>query len=71
MAAAGGKLIDIYFYFGDYDGVVISEFPSNVEAALVALAVGASGGFTDMKTTVLITMEESKEAMAKAGKFAK
>jgi uncharacterized protein with GYD domain len=71
VAAAGGKLIDIYFCFGDYDGVLISEFPSNVEAASVALAAGASGGFSDMKTTVLITMEESMEAMAKAGKIAK
>ena len=71
MAAAGGKLIDVYFCFGDYDGVVISEFPSNVDAASVALAAGASGGFSDMKTTVLITMDESMEAMAKAGEVAR
>ena len=71
MAAAGGKLIDVYFCFGDYDGVVISEFPSNVNAASVAFAAGASGAFSDMKTTVLITMEESMEAMAKAGQVAK
>jgi uncharacterized protein with GYD domain len=71
MAAAGGKLIDVYFCFGDYDGVVISEFPSNVDAASVALAAGASGGFSDMKTTVLITMDESMEAMAKAGQVAR
>lgn len=71
MAAAGGKLIDVYFCFGDYDGVVISEFPANVNAASVALAAGASGAFSDMKTTVLITMEESMEAMAKAGEVAK
>jgi uncharacterized protein with GYD domain len=70
MAAAGGKLIDIYFCFGDYDGVVICEFPSNVDAASVALAAGASGAFSDMKTTVLITMEESVAATAKAAKFA-
>jgi len=70
IAAAGGKLIDIYFCFGDYDGVVISEFPSNVDAASVALAAGASGAFSAMKTTVLITMEESVEAMARTGKIA-
>ena len=71
MAAAGGKLIDIYFCFGEYDGVVISEFPSNVDAASMAMVTGASGGFSEVKTTVLITMEESKEAMTKAGKVAK
>jgi uncharacterized protein with GYD domain len=71
MAAAGGKLIDAYFCFGDYDAVVISEFPSNVDAASVALVLGASGGFSDVKTTVLITVEESMEAMTKAKKAAK
>ena len=68
--AAGGKIIDFYYCFGDYDGVVISEFPSNVDAAAVALTVGASGGFSKMKTTVLITMDESVEAMKKANKVA-
>ena len=71
VAAAGGKLIDVYFCFGDYDGVLISDFPSNVDAASMAMATGASGGFSEVKTTVLITMEESKEAMVKAGKVAK
>ena len=65
---AGGELIDIYYCFGDYDGIVISEFPSNVEAAAVALAVGSSGGFSKMKTTVLITMDEAVAAMKKAKK---
>ena len=70
VAAAGGKVIDMYFCFGDYDGVVITEFPSNVDAASVAMAAGASGAFANMKTTVLITMDESTEAMAKIGRVA-
>ena len=65
---AGGRLIDIYYCFGEYDGVVISEFPSNVDAAAVALTVGSSGGFIKMKTTVLITMDEAVAAMKKAKK---
>jgi uncharacterized protein with GYD domain len=68
--AAGGRIIDMYYCFGDYDGVVISEFPSNVDAAAVALTVGASGSFSKMHTTVLITVEESVEAMKKANKVA-
>ena len=68
FGAAGGKLIDLYFCFGDYDGVAISEFPSNVDVASAILAAGASGAFSDMKTTVLITMDEAKEAMGKASK---
>lgn len=70
FAAAGGKVVDLYFCFGDYDGVAISEFPSNVDVASAILAAGASGAFSQMKTTVLITMEESREAMEKAGKVA-
>ncbi len=67
ISAAGGRLLDMYFSFGDYDGVGIAEFPSNVEAASASLAIGGSGGFSKVKSTVLITMEESVEAMKKAG----
>jgi len=69
VAEAGGKLIDFYLCFGDHDGVVIAEYPSNVDVAAVALAAGASGAFSEMKTTVLLTNDESMEAMAKAGQF--
>ena len=67
--AAGGKLIDMYFCFGQFDGVAISEFPSQVDAATVALTVGASGAFSTMQTTVLIDMDEAVQAMQKAGKL--
>jgi len=71
ISAAGGELIDFYFCFGDHDGVAISEFPSNVDAASAGLAVAASGGFSKFKTTVLLTAEESVDAMKKAGKISK
>jgi uncharacterized protein with GYD domain len=38
IAAAGGQLLDMYFCFGDYDGVATAEFPSNVDAAAASLA---------------------------------
>ena len=66
---AGGKIVDMYFCFGDYDGVVISEFPSNVDAAAVALTVGSTGAFSKMKTPVLITNDEAIDAMKKANKI--
>lgn len=68
VTAAGGKLVDFYFCFGDYDGIAIMELPSNVDAASVALAAGASGAFSKVKTTVLLTVEESLEVMTKTGK---
>ena len=67
IAAAGGRLLDMYFCFGDYDGVVIAEFPSNVDAAAASLATSSSGAFASAKTTVLITMDEAVQAMEKAG----
>ena len=67
IAAAGGRLLDMYFCFGDYDGVATAEFSSNVDAAAASLAISSSGGFADVQTTVLITMDESVKAMEKAG----
>ena len=67
--AAGGKMVDMYFCFGDYDVVVISEFPNNVDAAAVAMAVGASGSFSKVDTTVLISMNEAIDAMKKSGEL--
>jgi len=67
LAVTGGRLLDMYFCFGDHDGVAIAEFPSNVDAAAASLAIGSSGAFSKVKTTVLITMDESVEAMEKAG----
>ncbi len=67
IAAAGGRLLDMYFCFGDYDGVATAEFSSNVDVAAASLAISASGGFSNVKTTVLITMEEAVQAMERAG----
>ncbi|PWE29374.1 hypothetical protein DDZ14_17475 [Maritimibacter sp. 55A14] len=69
FSAAGGTIECMYFCFGDYDGVVITEFPSDVAAASAILAVGSSGAFSAAKTTVLIPMEDSVAAMEGAQKI--
>ena len=69
FSAGGGKLIDMYFCFGEYDGIAISEFPSNVSAA-VSMTLGASGAFSRSHTTVLLTMDQAIKAMRKASKVA-
>jgi uncharacterized protein with GYD domain len=46
--------------------VVILEVPNNVAAASIAMAVGASGAISSLKTTVLVSMEEAMEAMRQA-----
>ena len=69
FSAAGGKLEELYFSFGAFDGFAIIDFPSNTDAASAVLAVGSSGAFSDIQTTVLIDMDEGVKAMEKAHKI--
>jgi uncharacterized protein with GYD domain len=41
--AAGGKMKEFYLTLGQYDMVIISEFPSDEVAAKVCLTLGALG----------------------------
>jgi len=63
----GGKLVQAFFAFGDYDIVAIAEFPSNTAAASIAMAFSAGGAIKSVKTTPLLTIEETKDALYKAG----
>ena len=67
VESMGGKMGSFDYCFGDYDVVVIADMPDNVSVAAVSMAVGASGTCKDIKTTVLLSMEEALEAMKKAG----
>src|SRR5215510_10156669 len=62
----GGKLLSVYYAFGEYDVIAIVEFPDNVSAAAVTLAIAGGGGFKAQKTTVLMSIEEGLEAMRRA-----
>ena len=59
----GGKIESGYLSFGDYDLVVIAEFPKNSDAAAFAMACAAGGAVKEFKTTPLLTAEEGVEAM--------
>ncbi|HEX6318088.1 MAG TPA: GYD domain-containing protein [Burkholderiales bacterium] len=63
----GGRLVGYWFAFGDSDAVVITQMPDNVSAAAAALAATAGGATRSLKTTVLMSVDESMEAMRKAG----
>ncbi len=62
----GGKIVQGWFSFGDYDVVVIVEMPDNVSAAAIAMAYAAGGACKSVKTTPLITAEQAIEALKKA-----
>ena len=63
----GAKLIDLYYCFGEFDGVAIVEAPDNASYAGGILATLAPGHIKSAKTTVLLTVEETMDAMRKAG----
>jgi uncharacterized protein with GYD domain len=64
LGGLGGKIIDMYFAFGDVDVYVIADLPDNVSAAAAALAVNHSGGAT-VKTVVLMSLDEVDKACHK------
>jgi uncharacterized protein with GYD domain len=67
MQKLGGRLISLYFCYGEYDLVVIGELPDDSAATAAALAALSPGYLKAYKTTKLFTVEETMEAMRKAG----
>lgn len=63
----GGKLIGYWFTFGDSDAIVIVQLPDNVSAAAASLAATSGGAVKSLKTICLMSVDESMEAMRKAG----
>ncbi len=67
IESLGGKILNLFLSFGDYDVVLLLEMPNNVAAAAIALAVGAGGSCRSIKTTPLLTVAEGIEALKQAG----
>lgn len=66
----GGRMIGLYFCYGEYDIVVIGELPDDTTATAFALAAMSPGHLKTYKTTRLFTAEETMEAMRKASSLA-
>lgn len=62
----GGRIVNAYFAFGDYDVVLIADFPDSVSAAALAIAASAGGAVKTIKTTPLLDAAQGVEAMRKA-----
>ena len=67
IESLGGSLECTYYAFGDYDIIQIVQFPDNVSAASLSIAVNAGGAVKAFKTTPLMTVVEGVEAFKKAG----
>jgi uncharacterized protein with GYD domain len=65
--AVGARLIGHYITFGEYDFLAILEADGPPTDALGALfAVAATGGVTDLKTTIAVRSGEATRAMETA-----
>jgi uncharacterized protein with GYD domain len=70
LEQVGGSLHGFWYGFGEYDGYALLEAPDNASAAGVVLAIAAGGALASSETTVLMTVEETLEALAKASAIA-
>ncbi|HYY33982.1 MAG TPA: GYD domain-containing protein [Gaiellaceae bacterium] len=69
IESVGGTLQGFWYGFGSHDGYTLWEAPDNVSMAAVALAIGAGGALSSMDTAVLLTVDETLEALGKAGQI--
>jgi len=63
----GGRMISVYCCFGEYDVVALFEALDDNAALATAMAAITPGHLKAIKTTRLFTVEETMEAMRKAG----
>jgi len=63
----GSRVLGLYYYFGDYDGILLFEAPDDITANAVIVASMAPGHLRVTRTTRLFTAEETLEIMRKAG----
>ena len=66
IESVGGKLHGFWYAFGTHDGYTLWEAPDNVSMAAVALAISGGGALSSLETTVLLTVEETMDALRKA-----
>jgi uncharacterized protein with GYD domain len=63
----GGRIESAYLSFGEFDVMVLAEFPDNISAAAFAMASAGKGHLKVLKTTPLLTVEEGLQAMSTGG----
>ena len=66
IASVGGKLHGFWYAFGTHDGYSLWEAPDNVAMAAVAMAISGGGALSSLETTVLLTVDETIDALRKA-----
>ena len=65
IESVDGKLHGFWYAFGAHDGYTLWEAPDNVSMAAVALALSSGGAISSLETTVLMTVDETIDALRK------
>ena len=65
VESVGGTLHGFWYAFGTHDGYTLWEAPDNVSMAAIALALAGGGALSSLETTVLLTVDETLEALGK------
>jgi len=66
IESVGGRLHGFWYAFGAHDGYTLWEAPDNVSMAAVALAISGGSALSSLETTVLLTVDETIDALRKA-----
>lgn len=66
IESVGGKLHGFWYAFGSHDGYTLWEAPDNVSMAAVAVAISGGGALSSLETTVLLTIDETLDALRMA-----
>jgi len=66
IESVGGQLHGFWYAFGAHDGYTLWEAPENASMAAVALAIGGGGALSAFETTVLLTVDETMDALRQA-----
>ena len=66
IESVGGKLHGFWYAFGEHDAYTLYEAPDNTSMAAVSLAITAGGALSSLETTVLLTVDETIEALERA-----
>ena len=70
IESVGGKLHGFWYALGEYDGYNLWEAPDNVSMAAVVIAISGGGALLKCETTLLLTVEETLNALGRAGEIA-
>lgn len=66
IESVGGKLEGFWYAFGEYDGYCLWQAPDHVSMAAVGFAITGGGALSKFETTVLLTVDETLDALRRA-----